>query len=50
MLRLTLLAPDLIEAILGGTEPDSLSLEKLYQAPTVWGAQRRVPGLAERVA
>ncbi len=40
ILRLTLLAPDLIEAILEGTEPDGLSLEKLYQAPMVWEEQR----------
>jgi hypothetical protein len=33
LLRLTLLAPDLIEAILDGTEPDGLSLEKLYRLP-----------------
>jgi hypothetical protein len=42
MLRLTLLAPDLIEAILGGTEPDGLSLEKLYRAPVEWEEQREV--------
>jgi len=29
MLRLTSLAPDIIEAILRGDEPDGLSLEKL---------------------
>lgn len=40
ILRLTLLAPDLIEAILDGTEPDGLSLEKLYRAPAVWEEQR----------
>lgn len=34
-LNLTLLAPDIVEAILGGTEPDGLSLEKLYRAPVV---------------
>ncbi len=42
ILRLTLLAPDLIEAILDGTEPDRLSLESLYRAPVEWGEQRRV--------
>ena len=41
MLRLTLLAPDLIEAILNGTEPDGLSLEKLYRMPVGWEEQRR---------
>jgi hypothetical protein len=45
ILRLTLLAPDLIEAILDGTEPDGLSLEKLYRAPADWQEQRRVVGL-----
>jgi ParB-like chromosome segregation protein Spo0J len=41
ILRLTLLAPDIIEAILEGTEPDGLSLEKLYRAPVEWEEQRR---------
>ncbi|MCJ7752264.1 MAG: hypothetical protein MUQ65_14450 [Armatimonadetes bacterium] len=36
MLRLTLLAPDIIESILKGTEPDGLSLEKLYGLPAPW--------------
>jgi len=49
MLRLTLLAPDLIEAILAGTEPDGLSLEKLYQAPVEWEEQRRVLGSGDDV-
>jgi len=42
LLRLTLLAPDIIEAIIEGTEPDGLSLEKLYGAPAEWEEQRRV--------
>jgi len=42
MLRLTMLAPDLIEEILAGTEPDGLSLEKLYRAPVVWEEQRQL--------
>ena len=41
LLRLTLLAPDLIEAILDGTEPDGLSLDKLYHAPLMWEEQKR---------
>ena len=41
MLRLTLLAPDIIESVLDGTEPDGLSLEKLYQMPVGWEEQRR---------
>ena len=44
MLRLTLLAPDLIEAILDGTEPDGLSLEKLYRLPVEWEEQRQALG------
>jgi hypothetical protein len=42
VLRLTLLAPDIIESILNGTEPDGLSLGKLYRAPMAWEEQRRV--------
>lgn len=42
MLRLTSLAPDIIEAILRGDEPDGLSLEKLrQQLPVSWEAQRK---------
>ncbi len=41
MLRLTLLAPDIVEAILNGTGPDGLSLDTLYQMPVEWGEQRR---------
>jgi len=41
LLRLTLLAPDIVEAIIEGTEPSGLSLEKLYRAPMEWGEQRR---------
>lgn len=44
LLDLTLLAPDIIETILNGTEPDGLSLEKLFRAPMGWGEQRRVLG------
>jgi hypothetical protein len=43
MLRLTSLAPDIIEAILRGDEPDGLSLEKLRKnLPVRWEEQRRV--------
>jgi len=41
-LNLALLAPDIVEAILMGQEPDGLSLEKLYGLPLGWGEQRRV--------
>jgi ParB-like chromosome segregation protein Spo0J len=50
VLRLTLLAPDLIEAILDGTEPDGLSLEKLYRLPVEWEEQRRAVGTCEQIA
>ncbi len=41
MLRLTSLAPDIIEAILRGNEPDGLSLEKLRKnLPARWDEQR----------
>jgi len=43
MLRLTSLAPDIIEAILRGDEPDGLSLEKLRKnLPVRWDEQRKV--------
>jgi AraC-like DNA-binding protein len=44
ILRLTSLAPDIVEAIVDGTEPDGLSLEKLYRAPMVWEEQRQCLG------
>jgi len=44
ILRLTLLAPDLIQSILDGIEPDALSLEKLYRLPTGWEEQREALG------
>jgi len=41
MLRLTSLAPDIIEAILRGDESDGLSLEKLRKnLPVRWEEQR----------
>jgi len=40
-LRLTLLAPDIIERILDGREPSGLSLAKLIRdVPSVWEEQR----------
>ena len=42
ILRLTLLGPDIVESIVDGTEPDGLSLGKLYQLPMDWDEQRRV--------
>jgi len=46
MLRLTLLSPDIIQAILNGTEPDDISLEKLYRMPVLWEEQRQLLNLA----
>jgi len=41
MLRLTSLAPDIIEAILRGKEPEGMSLEKLRKdLPVAWSEQR----------
>jgi hypothetical protein len=42
LLRLSLLAPDIVEAILDGTEPSGLSLGKLFRAPMEWKAQRQI--------
>ncbi|MBI2844854.1 MAG: hypothetical protein HYX78_15790 [Armatimonadetes bacterium] len=43
--RLTLLAPDIIEAILDGNEPDGLSMRVLSQPiPLDWKAQRKLLG------
>jgi len=45
ILKLTTLAPGIIEAIIKGDEPDGLSLAKLTQAfPEEWVEQRRVFG------
>ena len=43
MLRLTTLAPDIIEAILEGREPSGLSVDTLAveAIPDDWNAQRR---------
>ncbi|NLX60627.1 MAG: hypothetical protein GXY74_16250 [Phycisphaerae bacterium] len=44
LLQLTSLAPDLVEAILRGEEPDGLSLAKLRKnLPVRWDEQRREP-------
>jgi len=43
VLRLTLLAPDLVERILGGTHSTSLTRDGLLQlVPAEWNAQRRL--------
>ena len=41
MLRLTSLAPDIVEAIIGGKEPDGISLRQLHDGvPLLWQEQR----------
>ena len=46
LLHLTLLAPDIIGAILGGHEPSGLSLARLHQGfPVEWEEQRRELGV-----
>ena len=41
LLRLTLLAPDLVEAILNGQQPETLTLPRLMRPiPTTWVEQR----------
>ena len=43
LLRLTLLAPNLIEAILDGLQPDGLTLPRLLEPfPFTWAGQRSV--------
>ncbi len=48
LLHMTLLAPDIIEAILYGREPSGLSLARLNKAfPMEWEGQRRDLGFLE---
>jgi hypothetical protein len=47
LLRLTLLAPDITEAILEGAEPSGVSLEKLFCLPLDWGRQRDALGISQ---
>ena len=45
VLRLTLLAPDIVEAILDGRQPERMRLDDLLQGfPVQWERQRRSPG------
>lgn len=44
LLRLTLLAPDIVESIMDGAEPDGVSLAKLHRLPLDWEEQRRMLG------
>jgi hypothetical protein len=49
IMRLTLIAPDIIEAILDGHEPDGLSLNKFVrQIPTLWSDQRKMYGFPKK--
>lgn len=45
MLRMTLLAPDIVDAILDGTEPEGMTIIQLYEAiPVLWEEQRKLYG------
>jgi hypothetical protein len=48
ILRLTLLAPDITEAILTGRQPRTLQLDDLLKPlPTAWGRQRSELGISQ---
>jgi hypothetical protein len=41
LLRLTLLPPEMVEAILAGRQPEGVTLPRLLEGvPVVWGEQR----------
>ena len=47
IMRLALLAPDIVQAIVAGKEPSGLSLERLVKGmPTLWVEQRAAAGIA----
>ena len=50
ILSLNNLAPDIVESILAGTEPDGLSIEKLTRQPIPedWNEPRRLYGFPKR--
>ena len=50
ILSLNSLAPDIVEAILAGIEPDGLSIAKLTEQPIPedWNEQRRLYGFPQR--
>jgi hypothetical protein len=51
ILKLTTLAPDIVEAIINGEEPDGLSLAKLTRTfPEDWREQRRFFGVENNCA
>jgi len=46
LLRLTLLAPEIVEAILNGRQPEGVTLPRLLEGVSVaWGEQRLVMGV-----
>jgi hypothetical protein len=48
-IRLAALAPDIVDAILSGQEPDGLSLRRLRgDVPVLWEEQRKQAGLGRR--
>ena len=48
VVRLTLLAPDIIESILDGTQPRDLTLQQLIRGfPRLWREQRQLFGFPE---
>ena len=48
VLRLAFLAPDIVEAILGGSQPADLELERLMKGiPIGWNEQRRALGFSQ---
>jgi hypothetical protein len=48
LLQLTLLAPDIVEAIVDGRQAEGVTLPGLMEAvPVVWEGQRRALGVAD---
>ena len=46
VLRLTLLAPEIVHAVLTGNLPDGFSVDRLKQAlPVLWSEQKKVLGI-----
>jgi hypothetical protein len=41
IVQITLLAPDIVEAILDGRQPNGLQLDDLTPLPSDWGEQRK---------
>ena len=49
LLRVSFLAPDIIEAIVGGTQPATMTLERFRRAiPLEWRQQRQLFGFPSR--